>query len=434
MPVRLGLAAGLIGVLGATPVLGIAPAYADGSDCSQIRSDTASEPTTTPSEALASLQIARAQQLLADRGTAAGRGQTVAVLDSGVAPALRVIDSHLTARTQSIDDAQGTALAGLIMGLASEGPAGAAEDESDPPTIGIAPAAAVVDVQVYDALVPDDGQAGVELPRVVAGLEWVAANARRLSIDVANVSVTLRSPDPTLETAVRAVRDAGVIVVASAGDLPAAEEAGSEVFLDEEGQIRPGIDARDYVWPAGYDDVVAVSASAPPGEDSAASVLQNSQIDIAVPTAGGVSYGLNGATCALPETSSRTAAAQISGILALIKSAYPKESNEQILARLYGTATGGGSRASAGVDPTHDLRSGAGIAQPVEALLRPLSPRKDGSVDSVDIAEEIADAVVAADEPDVLAQVREDAVWFGLLAGGLLAVALLLRPVLSRRR
>ena len=434
MPVRLGLAAGLIGVLGATPVLGIVPAYADGSDCSQIRSDTVSEPTTTPSEALRSLQIARAQQLLTDRGAAAGRGQTVALLDSGVVPARWVVDRHLTANTPIIEDYQGTVLAGLIVGPAPERPAGAVEDETAPPTIGIAPAAEVVDVQVYDALVPDDGQAGVELPRVVAGLEWVAANARRLSIDVANVSVTLRSPDPTLEAAVRAVVDAGVIVVASAGDLPAAEEAGSEVFLDEEGQIRPGIDARDYAWPAGYDDVVAVSASAPPGEDSAASVLQNSQIDIAVPTAGGVSYGLNGETCALPETSSRTAAAQVSGILALIKSAYPKESNEQILARLYGTATGGGSRASAGVDPTHDLRTGAGIAQPVEALLRPLSPRKDGSVDSVDIAAEKADAVVPADEPDVLAQVREDAVWFGLLAGGLLAVALLLRPVLSRRR
>ncbi len=417
------------------PGLGMLPAYADGSDCSQIRPETASEPTTTSSEALSSLQIARAHQLLLDRGTAPGQGQTVAVLDSGVGPSPQVVARHLTAITEAVEDYQGTAMAGLIVGPPRSGASAVAREDAPPEPIGIAPAASVVDVQVYDATVPDTGQAGVELPRVVAGLRWVAQNAQRLSIDIANVSIALRNPDPTLEAAVRAVGDAGVIVVASAGDLPAPEEAGSEIFFTSEGDMRPGIDARDYVWPAGYDDVVAVSASARAGEDAAASVLQNSRIDIAVPTAGGVSYGLNGETCALPETSSRIAAAQISGILALLKSAYPTETNAQILARLYGTATGGVREPSGvGPDPTHDLRTGAGVAQPVEALLRPLSPRKDGSVDSVEIAAEKADAAVPETPPDVLTQVREDAVWFGLFAGGLLAVALILRPVLSRRR
>ena len=43
-------------------------------------------------------------------------------------------------------------------------------------------------------------------------------------------------------------------------------------------------------------------------------------------------------------------------------------------------------------------------------------------------------AALPVEEPDVLESTRRDAVWWGLFGGGALVVALLLRPVLSRRR
>ena len=77
--------------------------------------------------------------------------------------------------------------------------------------------------------------------------------------------------------------------------------------------------------------------------------------------------------------------------------------------------------------------SGAGDVQPLDALTRPLAMDEQG------VAEETAPEpdrqVYAAPEPepDVLADTRRDAVWWGLLGGGALLLALVLRPVLARR-
>ena len=49
-------------------------------------------------------------------------------------------------------------------------------------------------------------------------------------------------------------------------------------------------------------------------------------------------------------------------------------------------------------------------------------------------ARDTTPAVAPEPEPDPLAGASDDAVWWGLLGGGVLVVALLLRPVLARRR
>jgi serine protease AprX len=152
----------------------------------------------------------------------------LALLDTGVndTPALsrssgRLIDgvdvSHLAATGVAgmvgpFTDGygHGTFLASLIAGGQVPG--------SGHSAIGIAPAAHVVVVKVADA----SGQ--TNLLQVLAGLDWVATHHN--SIQVVNLSLGIDRPtapaygsDP-LTAAVEAVRAAGVLVVAAAGNTP----------------------------------------------------------------------------------------------------------------------------------------------------------------------------------------------------------------------
>ncbi len=148
---------------------------------------------------------------------------------------------------------------------------------------------------------------------------------------------------------------------------------------------------------------------------------------MAVPTQGVVSYGLDGRPCVIPTAGTSWAAAEVSGVLALLWQRYPDDTDEQIVARLVNTATG-----------TTDHRTpltGAGVVQPVEALTRHLDPNRAGEVETTTVVQHDSPQAVAPEpEEDTLAETREDAVWWGLVGGGILVVALLLRPVLARRR
>ena len=150
-----------------------------------------------------------------------------------------------------------------------------------------------------------------------------------------------------------------------------------------------------------------------------------------VPTFGAVSYSVNDSTCSFYASSTSVAAAEVSGVLALLRRRTPKETAEQLIARLEATATGG-APPSAGVV---DKFRGRGIVQPVEALTRPLRPRPTArSAPGRPGPAGVQPAPLPQEEPDVLRGTRRDAVWWGLFGGGALVVALLLRPVLSRRR
>jgi serine protease AprX len=157
-----------------------------------------------------------------------GAGVTVALLDTGVndTAALnrasgRLIDGVDTSALSSGGVAStngtftdgyghGTFLASLIAG----GPVPGSGDTA----IGVAPAAHIVVVKVADST----GQTSLE--QVLAGLNWVADNAD--SIQIVNLSLAMDRPtapeygaDP-LNAAVEAVRAAGVLVVAAAGNTP----------------------------------------------------------------------------------------------------------------------------------------------------------------------------------------------------------------------
>lgn len=165
----------------------------------------------------------------------AGRGVTVAVVDTGVADSAalsrssgRLVDGVDTSPLTSggapltsgrFDDphGHGTFMASLVAGGPVDGSGGKA--------VGIAPAATVVVVKVAD------GAGNTSLSSVVAGLDWVAAHAG--TIDVANLSFShVRSvegygTDP-LNAAVERVAAAGVVPVVSAGNNP--DEVGDPGF------------------------------------------------------------------------------------------------------------------------------------------------------------------------------------------------------------
>ena len=116
-------------------------------------------------------------------------------------------------------------------------------------------------------------------------------------------------------------------------------------------------------------------------------------------------------------------------MLALLETAYDGETAQQLIARLYATATGTASVTD------NNVLTGHGIIQPLEALQRPLRPAKNGDLPTSEVRDrDNVPVAVPESEPDLLSGTRENAVWWGLIGGGALLVAVVLRPVLAHRR
>lgn len=401
-------------------VAGAGPAVADttGSACTAVSVGQTVEPVVGASEPLRQLEVARAQEILRAQGTSPGDHANVAVVDSGVYDGDRldvIAGKSFTGRTDLID-AHGTAVAGVIAGKPRE----------DGQPVGIAPGARILDVRVYDTGVESVDETEHELdPGTLAdGLEWLAKNARSYDVEVVNVSLAFDRDYPSVRTAVQRLWRKGVIVVAASGNRP--DEEGEPGFPDLAAPMKSGEDAAGLIYPAAYPHVIAVNASARTGQDVTPFVLQNSDTDLAAPTVGLVSVAVTGDYCVINELATSWSAAVVSGVLSLLRSAYPNEEPAQTVARLLETANG-----TAGT-PTR--LTGQGVVQPLEALTRPLNPAEDGTLAYA--AANLDQPQATAPEPadDLLAGPRDDAVWWGLIGGGLLVVALLLRPLLSRRR
>lgn len=401
--VRVALATGVVAAL-----LVAAPASAEttGSSCATVSTGQVVEPVDGPSEPLQQLRIARLQDLV----PAKGRGANVAVVDSGVVDGagIRVVaEKSVTGGTELLDP-HGTAVAGVIAG----------QPRRNGELVGIAPRAGIVDVRVYD-----EAEAGLD-PRLVArGLNWVADNAARLDIAVANVSLAFDRDHPGLARAVQRLWRKDVIVVAASGNRPDAK--GEPGYPDLE-EMRSGEDAAGLFRPAAYPHVLAVNASAGPGVDVTGEVVQSSDTDLAAPTFGLVSVAVTGDYCVIDEIATSWSAAVVSGVLALLRSADLDETPQQTVARLLETANG-----TAG---TRTRLTGHGVIQPLEALTRPLTPAPDGTLAYTTASVDNQRATAPEPADDLLAGPREDAVWWGLIGGGVLVVALMLRPVLARRR
>ncbi|MDP3892517.1 S8 family serine peptidase, partial [Nocardioides sp.] len=346
-----------------------------------------------------------------------GAGVTVAVVDSGVAPGNGRIEVSRAVNLVGggpLVSGHGTIVAGLIAGAPRPDGGG---------LVGVAPGAAIVSVRVLDSQQPRDGETGVTSGNVARGLDWVADNARAEGITVANVSLAV--PDSReLRRAVERVQAAGVVVVAATGDRPTGEV--DPLHAAFPGGFVSSEDAAELVHPAGYRGVVAVNAVAPTGQDPYATVLRSGRTDVAAPSDGAVSVGPNASTCVVDRTSTEYAAAVVSGVVALLRAEYPEDTPEQTVARLTTTADG---------SPTvRTPATGAGMVQPLEALTRDLRPDPRGRVTLSDpISSEEPRAVPPPPPEDLYAASRDRFVWWGLVAGGVLLLAIVLRPLLARR-
>lgn len=413
---RLALAAVAASVL--LPTYAAAPAAADVEVACDPDNDQESV-SAAPGRPFESMRIAEMQDWFTDnRGKRLpGDGVVVAVLDSGVGGPvpLAAPQINVAALVPGAQYFHGTAVAGIIAG-----------PPSGEQRIGIAPGAKILDIKIYDDDDNSDGSVAVSAPTVFAGLEKVEELLPTQPIKVVNLSVAV--PDNVgVKAIIERLWRKGVIVVASAGNRPGSAE---DPLADDFGTFEPGENAAGRIFPAGYEDVVAATTTIgglPAGEKVTSYILQSSAIDVAVPTSGALTYNPStGAPCVLKRPATSWAAAEVSGVLAALASAYPDEGPAQLVTRLEATASG-----------RTDVRSpltGAGLLQPYAAMTRPLVIDEDGSYDQTVPVESQERAVAPEERVDPLVSTRENMVWFGIVGGGVLVLALVLRPVLTRRR
>ena len=352
------------------------------------------------------MHVEQAQEL------ATGRGVKVAVIDSGVMPVPGLARPSAVAvgdaSGSTLLSGHGTIVAGLIAGPR-----------------GVAPDAEVHDFKVYDSDTADvsQGQKALSSAGIVAGIEAVIAAYPREKFDVVNISLAVPQSDPKLEAAVARLVDLPLVVVAAAGNV---EEDDSDA---SSAKGTPGNDAD--VYPADYPGVLAVSATPPGIEDPSTYVVPNMDTDVSAPTLGAISVNATGQVCDVVEVATSWSAAEVSGILALLREEFPRETPAQLVARLQATTEGAGPAAQGVLD---DPWTGAGVVQAYDALTRELDPGRQGRIEST-VAETRTDAQAppAPQRIDLFSTPRAILLWSGLVAGSLLALAFMLRPLLRSR-
>jgi membrane-anchored mycosin MYCP len=351
------------------------------------------------------MHVERAQEL------ATGRGVKVAVIDSGVVPVeglTRVGGVAIPGVATTFLSGHGTIVAGLIAGPR-----------------GVAPDAEVFDVKVYDADDADSSQGERPLTSagIVAGIEAVIEAQPQQQFDVVNISLAVPQPDPRLEAAVARLVALDVVVVAAAGNV--------ETDTSDSGfKGTPDNDAD--VYPADYPGVLAVSATPPGDENPSTYVVPNADTDVAALTLGAISANATEQVCVVEEVATSWATAEVSGIVALLRERFPRETPAQLVARLKATTEGVGLP-SDGEDVVTDPWNGAGVVQAHDALTRLVEPGRQGRVES-SVRETRADAQAppAPERVDLFTTPRAILLWSGLVAGSLLALAVMLRPLLRR--
>lgn len=377
------------------------PAHAaDGEECDVAAlpgSESLADTKVRTSAPMARMHVPEAHEITD------GSGVTVAVVDSGVQPGLPIT----TGPPLRIPDVSGQILSGhgtIVAGLVA-GPE------------GVAPGARVIDVRVLDSETPDlsQEQKGVSSAGLTAGIRQLIAVTRTEKVGVVNISLSVGRDDPNLRAAIKDLVARDVVVVASAGN---ADAEASESFKGTPGNDAP-------VYPADYPGVLAVSAVAPDNNDLRGLVAPNKQTDVAAPTYEGLSYNTTGQKCLVVEVATSWAAAEVSGVVALLRAAYPGDNAKQIVGRLEATAEGS--------DEVANPWTGAGVVQAHDALTRTLTLGRSGKVDRT--VREVSEDAMAPPAPqrlDLFGSSRTLLLWAGLLAGALMALAFILRPLARR--
>jgi membrane-anchored mycosin MYCP len=404
--VRTTLAAGLLAA--SLVPLGAAPASADhDAPCLESEvpgSERLADTHAKDNPAFERMHVEQAQEL------ATGDGVKVAVIDSGmvgiegldIAGGLAIEGVNPSTRLSG----HGTIVAGLIAGPR-----------------GVAPDAQVFDVKVYDADDADTGERELSSAGIAAGIDAVIRAQPQQQFDIVNISLAVRQPDPELEAAVARLVDLGVVVVAAAGNVPVGTpDSGFAGTPDNDADV----------FPADYPGVLAVSATPPGDESPSAYVVPNLDTDVAAPTWGAVSANATGQVCVVDQVATSWASAEVSGVMALLKERFPRETPRQLVARLQATTEGAGVPEGLDGKATNPW-TGAGVVQVHDALTREIRPGRQGKVETT--VQEVragAQAPPAPERIDLFGTPRAILLWSGLVAGSLLALAFMLRPLLRR--
>jgi type VII secretion-associated serine protease mycosin len=266
---------------------------------------------------------------------ASGSRQVVAVLDSGVdgkdQPQLRdrIIDGidFIDPKTKGIVDCtgHGTQVAGII----------AAQSRGGIAFRGFAPNVRLLSARVSDSEDGNGPSAGTT--GLANAIDW----AIQRHATVINISLTTLADDQALRDAVARAIAADIVVVAAAGN---------------KGSLNDG---NPIMYPAAYPGVIAVGAIDLTGRRLDQSEHRN-YVDIMAPGADILSTQAGGGLVA-GLTGTSYAAAFVSATAALVRSAYPSSSVQEVARRLYATAT----PAPGGEDSSE---YGHGIVNPYSAV------------------------------------------------------------------
>lgn len=222
-------------------------------------------------------------------------------------------------------------------------------------------------------------------------------------------------PSSEVHAAIGALRSA--LVVAPIGERPQGADDPVLGALFSESADAPPRDAAGRTAPASDPSVLAVGVAGWSYADGGP--LLDSDVDVAAPVGGGIAYAPG--PCVVPGVLTNWAAAEVAGVAALTWAAYPSLSSTELRSRLELTADGGGARQGGA--------AGYGVVQPLAAV----TISRQALAGKGPTAPLQHRAQPPERPADVLAGTRRSALWWGLLGGGGLVVALLLRPLLSRR-
>ncbi|HEY7224476.1 MAG TPA: type VII secretion-associated serine protease mycosin [Micromonosporaceae bacterium] len=320
-----------------------------------------------------------------------GAGVTVAVIDSGVSPthpalAGKVLtgrDFLLDSTGQCDENGHGTLVAGIIAGRATV--------SNGYRFAGVAPDATILPVRV---LRDEQRSSDTSLSdRIADAIGWAVDQGA----EVINMSLTT-APSPKLETAIRSALDAGVVLVAAAGN-----EGGTA----DDGQV---------AYPAAYDGVIAV-AGTDQQDQRVSSSSSGDYVDVAAPGVRISGPSAAGAGFLYSEAGGTSfAAAYVSGVAALVRANNRSLSPEEVADRIMLTASQGRA---------WDPEIGHGVVDPARAVgvltvATALAPQPSGWVVPPAAAPMQHDPVGAA------------APWV-VGAGALAAIAVLVAVPITRR-
>jgi membrane-anchored mycosin MYCP len=379
------------------------------------------------------LRIEQAQQF------ATGRGQTVAVIDSGVDPhpllAGRLDDGgdYILGDTALADcEGHGTVVAGIIAAA------------PDPATgfVGVAPEARILSIRqsstFYEVQVPDPDRPGQTRPALAGDTTSMAraiVAAVQRGATVINISEAAcypssdviggTIPDRDLQAAVRYAADSNVVVVAAAANT-----------TDSCAQNRDGT-VSTLVSPAWFDeDVLAVAATNTGTGEPAPFSIRGPWVDVAAPGTEIVSLAAAGAgltaTLTSPEGVRGTiqgtsfATPYVAGLAALVRERYPQLDAREVIERIERTSQETGGTGG------HDNALGHGVVDPVAALTEGRTVPEDTRPEGVEPAR--LENFAAPERQDALPLPRTVAL-AGAAAGlGLLGLTLLVVHITRRHR